>query len=321
MGSSTNPFMGFVASLDAVGFEALQSAVKERHCRERIGIGTFEEAIDRYRPDPVCPSCGAKANGDGHTPAGRRRYRCSICRTRFSSLTGTVFEYGKKRLPDWATFITLMCYNAPLRLAVEICEVAQTTAFEWRHRVFATVDGYQDRVRLRDRIWIDETYISDNSLLRGPDWTPKRGLSKDKICIVVAIDVHKNMVAIVSGNGKPSSKRMKDALLKSIEGGSVIVHDMEKAHRSLVKAAKCTDEPYRADTKDPVYLERMELVNSLCSWIKRFLWHHTGMKSDNLQSYLNWFVYLFRVKRDDEKWPKTERVIRHLFMSESHYRS
>ena len=33
-----------------------------------------------------------------------------------------------------------------------------------------------------------------------------------------------------------------------------------------------------------------------------------GMKMDNLQSYLNWFVYLFQIKRDDEKYPKVERV-------------
>ena len=40
------------------------------------------------------------------------------------------------------------------------------------------------------------------------------------------------------------------------------------------------------------------------------------MKSVNLQSYLNWFVYLFRVHRDEEKWPTEERVVRHLALSE-----
>ena len=35
---------------------------------------------------------------------------------------------------------------------------------------------------------------------------------------------------------------MKDGLLPHLAEGSVIVHDMEKAHKGLVKAAKCTDE-------------------------------------------------------------------------------
>lgn len=190
-----------------------------------------------------------------------------------------------------------MCHNAPLDLAAEICGIAHTTAFEWRHRVFATVDGCQDRLRLRDRVWIDE------------------------ICIAVAIDVHKNAVTVICGNGKPSSKRIKDALLSRIGEGSVIVHDKEKSHASLVKAAKCTDEAFKADVNDPVYLEHMEMVNSLSSWIRRFLWRFTGMKSKNLQPYLNWFVYLFKVKRDDERWPKLERVVRHLLMSDARFRS
>lgn len=71
----------------------------------------------------------------------------------------------------------------------------------------------------------------------------------------------------------------------------------------------------------PAYLEAMELVNNLCSWLRRYLFHLPGMKKANLQSYLNWFVYLFRVRRDEGKWPKTERVLHHLLTTDSHYRS
>jgi hypothetical protein len=45
------------------------------------------------------------------------------------------------------------------------------------------------------------------------------------------------------------------------------------------------------------------------------------MDPANLQSYLNWYVYLFRVNQAQEKWPKTERVVRHLLMAETQYRS
>lgn len=114
---------------------------------------------------------------------------------------------------------------------------------------------------------------------------------------------------------------MKDGLLPHLAEGSVIVHDMEKAHNGLVKAAKCSDEAYKADVKDPVYLECMAMVNNLCSWIKRYLWRFTGMDPANLQSYLNWYVYLFRVNQAQEKWPRTERVVRHLLMAETQYRS
>ena len=36
----------------------------------------------------------------------------------------------------------------------------------------------------------------------------------------------------------------------------------------------------------------------------------------NLQSYLNWFVYLFRVRQAEEKWPKRKGGS-HMLMSET----
>ncbi|MDR1014186.1 MAG: hypothetical protein LBL86_04305 [Coriobacteriales bacterium] len=88
----------------------------------------------------------------------------------------------------------------------------------------------------------------------------------------------------------------------------------------MVKAVSGIDEPYRADTKDPAYLEGMEMTNNFCSWLKRYLWRFPGMKVDSLQSYLNWYVYLFRVTRDKRKWPKVERVVRHLMLVDATYR-
>lgn len=64
----------------------------------------------------------------------------------------------------------------------------------------------------------------------------------------------------------------------------------------------------------------MELVNDLRSRLKRYLWRFTGMDPENLQSYLNLYVYFSRVKRDDERWPKIARVVRHLLMAEARFR-
>lgn len=100
----------------------------------------------------------------------------------------------------------------------------------------------------------------------------------------------------------------------------MIVHDTERSH-PVLKAAKCADEAYGADASDKAYLEAMGLANNLCSWLRRNLFRFPGMKRANFQSYLNWFVCLFRVRRDEETWPKTARVLRHLLMSDAHFRS
>ena len=38
------------------------------------------------------------------------------------------------------------------------------------------------------------------------------------------------------------------------------------------------------------------------------------MEVENLQSYLNWFIYLHRCKSDNEKLPKSNRILLHLVL-------
>ena len=94
-----------------------------------------------------------------------------------------------------------------------------------------------------------------------------------------------------------------------------------RRYNALVRAVRGTHEAYKADVRDPVHLERVAMVNNLCSWLKRCLWRFTGMEMRNLQSYLNWYDYLFRVKQAGERWPEIARVVRHLLMTETRFRS
>lgn len=321
MNISANPWAARVDALAGPDFAMLESAVAARRCREEIGYGTLEEAAEAFRPSPPCPSCGAPGARDGRTPGGRRRLRCTRCGRRYSLLTGTVFENCKKDLPTWADFVRLTTFAVPLDACAEACRISHQTAWEWRHRLFAAVDGCQDRIVLRGRVWVDEAYINDTDLSRGYGQARKRGLSRQKICIAVGIDERKEVVAVVCGHGKPSSARIRKALKSHIAEGATLVHDRERAHNVLVRELSLEDESHKADVRDPVYLEAMELVNNLCSWLKRYLWRFTGMDPKYLQSYLNLYVYLFRVKRDDERWPKIARVVRHLMQTDASFRS
>lgn len=41
----------------------------------------------------------------------------------------------------------------------------------------------------------------------------------------------------------------------------------------------------------------------------------------NLQAYLDWYVYLFRVNQARDRWDPTTRVVRHILMADATYRS
>lgn len=94
--------------------------------------------------------------------------------------------------------------------------------------------------------------------------------------------------------------RIRAALGGHVAEGATLVHDRERAHNVLVRENGLADESYKADARDPEYLEAMELANNLRSWLKRCLWRFTGMDPENLQSYLNLYVYFFRVKRQSQ---------------------
>lgn len=322
MNINRNPYAAGVDAMPGDDFALLEQAVAARSCRERVGYGTFDEASEAFRPHPACPRCGSSRTAkDGRTPAGHRRLRCAECGARFCALSGTIFDNCKKDFATWVRFVELMTWNVPIDAAAEVCGVTHKTAFEWRHRVFATVRGYQDRIVLRNRVWIDEVYVNDTDLSRGYGQARKRGLSRQKLCIAVAIDASKNPVAVVCGHGKPSARGIRAALGSHLAEGSTVVHDKERAHNGVIADRKCTSEAYKADVTDPAYLDAMEMANNLSSWIKRYLWRFTGMDPANLQSYLDWYVYLFRVRQAEEKWPKTARVVRHLLMTDARYRT
>ena len=103
--------------------------------------------------------------------------------------------------------------------------------------------------------------------------------------------------------------------------GSLPIQDPERTHNALVRDGGLESEVHRVNVNDPVYLERMEMTNDLCSWLKRYLWRFTGMSPRNLQAYLDWYVYLFRVNQARDRWDPIERVVRHILMADATYRS
>ncbi len=49
------------------------------------------------------------------------------------------------------------------------------------------------------------------------------------------------------------------------------MHEWEHVHNSVTRDLSLADESYKMDVWDHAHLEAMALVNSPCSWIKRYL--------------------------------------------------
>jgi len=302
----------FVYALTKDEFKYLQNIVNLRFSKEKYGATTLTEYGQNFNRKIACPHCGSTDYfKDGFTPDKKQRYLCRKCNKTFTLLNNSIFKSTKLSLYQWMNFLILMSYNVPLDVIAESINISHQSAFLLRYKVFSTVDKYQDKIVLSKKVWVDETFIRDT--VEDKDYR-QVGLSKEQICIVVGIDCYKNIVAFFVGNGKINSERFTNALINHIQKESTIVHDGEASHNKLIKLLNCKEEFHKASVKDAEYKESMNLINSFCSWLQRYLYKFLGMKKENLQSYLNWYVYLYRVKQQNEKYPKIERLIRHLLL-------
>ena len=117
------------------------------------------------------------------------------------------------------------------------------------------------------------------------------------------MDVFETTYAVICEHGS-LLKRIYNALKDYIEDNVLLIHNGKKAHNEVIDKLHLQSEVYNENPKSNNYLLHMALINNLCSWIKRHIYLFLGMRKENLQSYLNCFVYLLRVKNSTNKWPK-----------------
>ena len=307
----------FVFGLNKAEFDQLCMEVENRKCFEKFGSYDYEELAKLYGRTPICPNCGNEnPKMDGKDSNNYQRYKCK-CGCRFHLLTNSIFSSTKIPLPKWFSMIRLMSYNVPLDLIAEQIQVHHNTALLMRRKLFQTVNNYQNNIKLNGTVFIDEIYTFDSERPKNHFGKNKRGISKNKCCIFLAIDQYKKMVIFFIGRGLPTSKKIKDTLLPHLAEGTVtkIIHDGLQSHTKAIKKSKVEDEIHKASVKDEESLKAMLLINSFSSWVQRYLSRFTGMDTEYLQDYLNWFVYLFSCKQQNEIWPRDKRILRHLLLN------
>lgn len=307
----------FVFGLNKAEFDQLCMEVENRKCFEKFGSYDYEELAKLYGRTPICPNCGNEnLKMDGKDSNNYQRYKCK-CGCRFHLLTNSIFSSTKIPLPKWFSMIRLMSYNVPLDLIAEQIQVHHNTALLMRRKLFQTVNNYQSNIKLNGTVFIDEIYTFDSERPKNHFGKNKRGISKNKCCIFLAIDQYKKMVIFFIGRGLPTSKKIKDTLLPHLAEGTVtkIIHDGLQSHTKAIKKSKVEDEIHKASVKDEESLKAMLLINSFSSWVQRYLSRFTGMDTEYLQDYLNWFVYLFSCKQQNEIWPRDKRILRHLLLN------
>lgn len=274
-----------LSAADRIVRDSQRSIYGFRHQADPGDVAFFNS----YRRS-ACPACGARPVRNGARLDGLIRWRCPSCKTQFTPVTGTIFDNAKLPVAAWADFILQALSFESLSAMTREDRRADTTMPYWMEKLFLTLEGIQDDVVLAGRVWVDEAYwpVASKDAKAYPDGRMPRGLSTNQICIAIATDDNAS-VMIEAGRGKPSRKRIWDALGTHIAPGSHMVHDKERSHAVLTERLGLKSEQYDAALLKglPDRLNPMEPANRVCFFVKAMLRSHSGFDRSDIQGYLD----------------------------------
>ena len=263
----------------------------DRH--RTVGDSGEADMINSYVPTR-CPYCASeKFKRSGRTQIGVQRYMCGGCRKTFLPTTGTIFDDHKISISEWMEYCLNLFRHVSITADSWSNKNAFTTSRYWLQKLFLTLEPIQNRIILRDRVWLDETFytVRSEDIVRKENGDKLRGVSQNQLCIGVATD-KKHTLFLLEGTGKPSQRKTFEAFRDHILPGSAFIHDKESAHAKLVRELNLRSEAYASkelkglpDKENP-----MNPINRAHDILKKFLNAHSSFLRDDLQGYLNLFA-------------------------------
>ena len=113
------------------------------------------------------------------------------------------------------------------------------------------------------------------------------------MCIGVAAD-DKHIYCKYEGNGKPDSERTKKTFIGHIRKRSHLIHDDENSHSILVSSLGLKETVYTSEELKGLEDEEnpLERINNVHALLKLFLDSHSGFLREDIQGYLDLFVFI-----------------------------
>ena len=257
-------------------------------------------SVKRFENGVVCPICGKKHIQKFGSSSGIQRYRCKDCGKTFTEYTKTVFFSTKKDYDTWFKYIELMMTGLSLAKIAPKCGISVLTAFRWRHKILNAIKKQFQNTTVSGVVEADETFLLESHKgkqiegIKGRKRGGKakfRGISKQQVGIMVAIDGRKNIIADIYGNGRLRTVEIEKVLGNKIEADSILVTD---SHKSYIQFAKNHNLQHKriATGKHKNGEYHINNVNNYHKGLKDFVRHFNGISTKYLTNYLNWFSWI-----------------------------
>lgn len=280
------------------GAETLTAEQRQEVCEVLVGrppevevVATIEDRLRDQRRCPQCDTTGAVRCGRAN---GLQRYRCKACRRSFNALTGTPLARLRHK-ERWLAFADSLKDRMAVRRSAQHCGVAATTAFRWRHRFLQAIQA--GAARLVGIVEADETFVLDSRkgdrrldrpARRRGGKASKRGLSREQIAVLVAVDrAGTTRCAVLPA---VTAKAIEAALGPALDTDALLVTDGNAAYPPCAAALGVSHQALNQSAGERVRGEcHLQTVNNRHQRLKSFLAPFRGVATTYLSNYLRWF--------------------------------
>ena len=277
-----------IKDLDPVSIIEFKNYLLENLTKLCSEKNSNSKIISSHRKDNLyCNKCGCKFHKNGKTENGVQKYICSGCKSTISETTNTIIYHSKLPFEVWSNVIDNLLDGFSLRIIAEENNISLLTSF---------------------RIQSDEKYFSINlkgtkpnnmprySKKRTSTSSPYRGISHHKICVVSSIDENDNLLLKITGLGRCTTQMLEDSLGYKLNNAKSINADSASAYQDFCKNhnLKLQTVPSGFHSNGRINIAEINGVHSqLETWFSKF----RGVSTRHLQEYLNWFTYIFIMKK------------------------
>ena len=275
--------------------------------------------VNSYHPHS-CRCCGSvDFKKDGFSSNGIQIYRCNSCHSKFTVLTGTIFDGHKISITEWIEYWRNLLAYLSLNADSWNNKNAYTTSRYWFKKTCLLLRDIQDSVLLSGKVYCDETYLPVRSedIIRKENNHRLRGNSRNQMCIETITD-GKTVFAKFIGLGAPAQKKVYEALKDHIQPGSTLITDKAVCHRMLVRKLNLENIEY--DSKEikalPDKENPMNEINQLHNLLQKFLRAHSGFEREDLQDYLNLFALAYNAP--DDMYEKIDLLLNLSFVKQNY---
>lgn len=267
------------------------------------------KVISKFKGEKIfCYKCGCKLYKNGKTKNGIQKYICSGCKKTLSQTTNTIICHSKLSFDIWSNIIDNLLNGFSLRRIAEENNISLLTSFRIRHKVLYSLKGFIENISLSGEIQSDEKYFSIN--LKGtkpknmPRYSKKRtskgngikGISHHKVCVVSGIDDNDNLLLKIVGLGRCTTDMLKISLGQKLNQAKSVNADSASAYQDFCEEYNLTLHAIPSGFHSDGTFNISE-INDIHSQLETWLSKFKGVSTRHLQEYLDWFVYIFTMKK------------------------